>query len=90
MINRRIIHKMQELVKALRRLLSTSNKEYLIMANIADNVLALQTAVAALDAKVSALPTAGGGSVDLTPVTTAVAAVQTTVNDIDAKLTPSS
>ena len=57
------------------------------MANIADNVVALQAAVAALDAKVSALST-GGGTVDLTPVTNAVAAVQTTVNDIDQKLTP--
>jgi hypothetical protein len=41
-------------------------------------VTALQGAVAAI-----AAPT-----VDLTPVTTAVAAVQTTVNDIDTKLTP--
>lgn len=57
------------------------------MANIADNVVALQAAVAALQAKVDSLQT--GGTVDLTPVSNAVAAVQTTVNDIDAKLTPS-
>lgn len=58
------------------------------MANIADNVVALQAAVAALDAKVSAIST-GGTATDLTPVLTAVAGVQTTANDIDSKLTPS-
>ncbi len=62
-------------------------KEMEIMANIADNVVALQAAVAALQTAVAALP-ATAGAVDLGPVTTAIAGVQTTVNDIDAKLTP--
>lgn len=57
------------------------------MANLADNVIALTTAVAALDAKVTALTPSA--PVDLTPVLTAVAGVQTTATDIDTKVTPS-
>lgn len=67
-----------------------------IMANIADNVIALQAAVAALDAKVAGL---GTPTVDFTPVTTVIdaavtqaktdiAAIKTVVDDIDSKITP--
>lgn len=55
------------------------------MANIADNVVALQAAVAALDAKVSAI---AAPTVDLTPALTAVAGVKADTAAILADLTP--
>lgn len=54
------------------------------MTNLADNVIALQTAVSNLQAAIT--PTT---PVDLTATNTAIAAVQATVNDIDSKVTPS-
>jgi hypothetical protein len=53
------------------------------MANIADNVLALQAQVAALQAKVDSLSVPAPAAVDLTPVLTAIA-------EVKADLTPSS
>lgn len=57
------------------------------MANIADTVLANAAAIAALDAKVSALSTP---TVDLSTVAKAdaLAAVAADVKDIDSKVTP--
>lgn len=70
----------ENLNKLILELLIRGVKE---MANIRDDVVALTAAVAALDVKVSAIPTTstGGGSTDLTPVLTAVA-------DVKAQLVP--
>lgn len=67
------------------------------MANLADTILATQTAVTALQAQVTALQTSvaaipttpgTGTPVDLTPVTSALANLQTTANTILSDLTP--
>lgn len=77
--------------RLLTALLTLIEKEMKIMATLADQINQIPnilSQLAALQTAVAALPTSGaGGTVDLSPVTNAVAAVQTTVNDIDAKLT---
>lgn len=56
-----------------------------LLMNIADNVVSLQAAVAALDAKVSAI---AAPTVDLTPALDAVAGVKSDTAAILADLTP--
>lgn len=58
------------------------------MATLADNVIALQTAVAALTAKVDALAIPQPEPVDFTPVLSAVANVQSAVDEVRAEVKP--
>lgn len=64
-------------------------RKVIIMATLADNVIALTAAVAALDAKVSALPTTESGTVDLSSVTTAIADVKADTAAILTEVRPS-
>lgn len=59
-----------------------------ILMTIADQIATITADLVALKAAVAAIPTTAvpAAPVDLTPVTTAVAAVQTTANAINANL----
>ena len=50
---------------------------------------AIQTTLTAVQSTLANLPTNGGTTVDLTPVETAIAGVQTSVNQVLAQLEPS-
>ncbi len=73
--------------KELKKLIYLTYEGLIEMTNIADNVIDLQVQVAALQAAVAALNT-NTQPVDLAPTNALINAVQVTVDDIDAKVTP--